>query len=71
MDLTSKVKGELFQLKKLWLDVAEVSHLYIYFARSRVEGLCICTCLEGKGPVLLEIKIFFFFLLSHTSDIMK
>lgn len=61
MDLTSKVKGELFQLKKLWLDVAEVSHLYIYFARRRVEGLCIGTCLEGKGLVLLEIKIFFFF----------
>lgn len=55
MDLTSKVKGEeLFQLKKLWLDVAKVSHLYIYFARSRMVGLCICICLQAKEVELLR-----------------
>lgn len=55
MDLTSKVKGEeLFQLKKLWLDVAKVSHLYIYFSRSRMVGLCICICLQAKEVELLR-----------------
>lgn len=69
MDLTSKVKGEeLFQLKKLWLDVAEVSHLYIYFARGRMAGLCICICLRAKGVVLLEMKIS---TQSHLGNIMK
>jgi len=57
MDLTSKVKEELFQLKKLWLDVAKVSHLYIYFARSRMLGLCVCVCSQAKGVELLEMKI--------------
>lgn len=60
MDLTSKVKGEEpFQLKKLWLDVAKVSHLYIYFARSRMVGLCIRACLQVKGAVLLEMEDFY------------
>lgn len=58
MDLTSKVKEEqLFQLKKLWLDVAKVSYLYIYFPRRRTAGLHICICLQAKGVILLEIKI--------------
>lgn len=69
MDLTSKVKGEeLFQLKKLWLDVAKVLHLYIYFARSRTAGLCICVCSQAKGVELLEMKIF---TRSHLRNIMK
>lgn len=64
MDLTFEVKGEEpFQLKKRWLAVAEVSHLYIYFAGSRMVGLCTCACLQIKGAVLLETR----FLPIHTS----
>lgn len=45
MGLTFEVKGEeAFQLKKRWLDVAEVPRLYIYFAGSRMVGLCTCVC---------------------------
>lgn len=67
MDLTSKVKEEqLFQLKKLWLDVAKIE--YIYFARSRTAGLHICTCLQAKGVILLEIKIS---TQSHLGNVMK
>lgn len=69
MDLTSKVKEEqLFQLKKLWLDVAKVSYLYIYFARNRAAGLHICICLQAKGVIPLEIKIS---TQSHLGNVMK
>lgn len=54
MGLTFEANGEeLFQLKKWCLGVAEVSHLYIYFAGSRMVGLCICDCLQIKGAGLL------------------
>lgn len=67
MDLTSKVKGEeLFQLKKLWLDVAKVSHLYIYFARTRMVGICVCS--QTEGVELLEKTIS---KQSHLRNIMK
>lgn len=62
MGLTFEANGEeLFQLKKRCLDVAEVSHLYIYFAGSRMVGLCICDCLQIKGAGLLEMADFYQF----------
>lgn len=69
MDLTSKVKEEqLFQLKKLWLDVAKVSYLYIYFARSTTAGLHISICSQAKGVIQLEIKVS---TQSHLGNVMK
>lgn len=69
MDLTSKVKEEqLFQLKKLWLDVAKVSYLYIYFAWGTTAGLHISICSQAKGVIQLEIKIS---TQSHLGNVMK